>query len=234
MKALISINVAMHKKSDILNVTGLSYWGDTMPTSTFYNLDEEKQRQIFEACVDEFAQHTFTEASINQIIKTAGISRGSFYQYFEDKEDCYMYLLTEIGKEKMEMFKDVVEKDPGDTVFDEYENMLDQAIRWIEVKPQYYQIGIRMDMDDSEFIQRLLKGNQAGLDYFASLIQRDQQRGIIRKDIDPAVLTDMLFSINRSALMSFFYNRDFQGMKKQNHQILDIIRKGSTTEENHV
>lgn len=145
-----------------------------------------------------------------------------------------MYLLGEIAKEKMIMFQDIVEKDPQDTVFDEYENMLDQAIRWIEVKPQYYQIGIRMDMDDSEFIQRLLKGNQAGLDYFASLIRRDQLRGIIRKDIDPAVLTDMLFSINRSALMSFYYNRDFQGMKKQNHQILDIIRKGSTTEENHV
>ncbi len=234
MKALISINVAKHKKSDILNVTGLSYRGDTMPTSTFYNLDEEKRKQIFEACVEEFAEHTFSEASINQIIKSAGISRGSFYQYFADKEDCYMYLLGEIAKEKMIMFQDIVEKDPQDTVFDEYENMLDQAIRWIEVKPQYYQIGIRMDMDDSEFIQRLLKGNQAGLDYFASLIRRDQLRGIIRKDIDPAVLTDMLFSINRSALMSFYYNRDFQGMKKQNHQILDIIRKGSTTEENHV
>ncbi len=205
-----------------------------MPTSTFYNLEEEKRKQIFEACVEEFAEHTFSEASINQIIKSAGISRGSFYQYFADKEDCYMYLLGEIAKEKMALFKDIVEKDPQDTVFDEYENMLDQAIRWIDVKPQYYQIGIRMDMDDSEFIQRLLKGNQAGLDYFASLIRRDQQRGIIRKDIDPAVLTDMLFSINRSALMSFFYNRDFQGMKKQLHQILDIIRKGSTTEGNHV
>ncbi len=205
-----------------------------MPTSTFYNLEEEKRKQIFEACVEEFAEHTFSEASINQIIKAAGISRGSFYQYFADKEDCYMYLLGEIAKEKMALFKDIVEKDPQDTVFDEYENMLDQAIRWIDVKPQYYQIGIRMDMDDSEFIQRLLKGNQAGLDYFASLIRRDQQRGIIRKDIDPAVLTDMLFSINRSALMSFFYNRDFQGMKKQLHQILDIIRKGSTTEGNHV
>lgn len=205
-----------------------------MPTSTFYNLEEEKRKQIFEACVEEFAEHTFSEASINQIIKAAGISRGSFYQYFADKEDCYMYLLTEIGKEKMEMFKDVVEKDPGGTVFDEYESMLDQAILWIEAKPQYYQIGIRMDMDDSEFIQRLLKGNQAGLDYFASLIRRDQQRGIIRKEIDADVLTDMLFSINRNMLMSFFYNRDFQGMKKQLHQIMNIIRKGSTTEENHV
>jgi TetR/AcrR family transcriptional regulator len=208
-----------------------------MPTSTFYNLDESKKRQIFDACVEEFATHTFSEASINQIIKAANISRGSFYQYFADKEDCYMFLLNEIAKEKMVLFKDIVTAKDYDTVFEEYESMFDQAILWIEEKPQYYQIGVKMDMDNSEFIRKLLKGNQAGLDYldyFASLIRRDQQRGIIRKDIDADVLTEMLFSINRTALMNFFYNRDFEGMKAQLHQILEIIRKGSTTEENHV
>jgi AcrR family transcriptional regulator len=219
MKALISINVAMRKKRDILNMTRLSYRGDVMPTSTFYNLEESKRKQIFDACVDEFSLHTFSEASINQIIKAANISRGSFYQYFA---------------EKMEMFKDVVGSNENDTVFDEYEAMFDKAIRWIEVKPKYYQIGSKMDMDNSEFIRKLLKGNLASLDYFASLIRRDQQRGIIRKEIDPVILTEMLFSINQKALMNFFYNRDFEGMKKHLHHILEIIRKGSTTEENHV
>lgn len=205
-----------------------------MPTSTFYNLDEAKRKQIFDACVDEFATHTFSEASINQIIKAANISRGSFYQYFADKEDCYMYLLSEMVKEKMVMFKDVVAINDNDTVFDEYEAMFDKAILWIEKKPQYYQIGVKMDMDNSEFIRKLLNGNLASLDYFATLIRRDQQRGIIRKEIVPEILTEMLFSINQKALMNFFYNRDFEGMKKQLHHILEIIRKGSTTEENHV
>lgn len=205
-----------------------------MPTSTFYNLDEAKRKQIFDACVDEFAAHTFSEASINQIIKSASISRGSFYQYFADKEDCYMFLLSEMVKEKMEMFKDIVAVNDNDTVFDEYETMFDKAILWIERKPQYYQIGAKMDMDNSEFIRKLLKGNLASLDYFATLIRRDQQRGIIRKDIVPEILTEMLFSINQKALMNFFYNRDFEGMKKHLHHILEIIRKGSTTEENHV
>lgn len=205
-----------------------------MPTSTFHNLDEAKRKQIFDACVDEFATHTFSEASINQIIKAANISRGSFYQYFADKEDCYMYLLSEMVKEKMVMFKDVVATNDSDTVFDEYETMFDKAILWIEKKPKYYQIGVKMDMDNSEFIRKLLKGNLASLDYFATLIRRDQQRGIIRKDIIPEILTEMLFSINQKALMNFFYNRDFEGMKKHLHHILEIIRKGSTTEENHV
>jgi hypothetical protein len=86
MKALISINVATIKKRDILIMTGLSYRGDVMPTSTFYNLEETKRKQIFDACVEEFSQHTFSEASINQIIKAANISREVSISIFQIKK----------------------------------------------------------------------------------------------------------------------------------------------------
>ncbi|MFK4998922.1 TetR/AcrR family transcriptional regulator [Bacillus sp. N9] len=33
------------------------------------------------------------------IVKEAGIPRGSFYQYFEDKEDAFFYLLNELTQE---------------------------------------------------------------------------------------------------------------------------------------
>jgi TetR/AcrR family transcriptional regulator len=65
--------------------------GDGMPKDTFFNLDEAKRNRIFEAAVDEFSQRRFSEASINQVVKNAGISRGSFYQYFQNKEDLYLY-----------------------------------------------------------------------------------------------------------------------------------------------
>lgn len=37
----------------------------------------------------------FDEVSINRIIRSAGISRGSFYTYFEDKEDLLGYICEE-------------------------------------------------------------------------------------------------------------------------------------------
>src|SRR5699024_942868 len=43
----------------------------------------------------EFARVPFAEASIANIVRESGISRGSFYQYFEDKEDVFFYLLNE-------------------------------------------------------------------------------------------------------------------------------------------
>ena len=64
-----------------------------MPTQRFFKLKEEKRRLILEAAAHEFSRVPDSAASINQIIKEADISRGSFYTYFEDKDDLMGYML---------------------------------------------------------------------------------------------------------------------------------------------
>lgn len=64
-----------------------------MPTQRFFNLKEEKRRAILEAAFHEFSRTPYSAASINRIIKEADISRGSFYTYFEDKDDLMRYLV---------------------------------------------------------------------------------------------------------------------------------------------
>lgn len=65
-----------------------------MPTQRFLNLKEEKKQAILSAAVHEFSRVPYAAASINQIIKEADISRGSFYTYFEDKDDLMRYMLS--------------------------------------------------------------------------------------------------------------------------------------------
>ena len=64
-----------------------------MPSSTFFRLPQEKRERLLCAATDEFARTTFAEASINRIVQSARIPRGSFYQYFEGKEDLFFFLL---------------------------------------------------------------------------------------------------------------------------------------------
>ena len=56
-----------------------------MPSNTFFRLPEEKRQRLLDAAWEEFSRVSFADASINQIIRAANISRGSFYQYFTDK-----------------------------------------------------------------------------------------------------------------------------------------------------
>ena len=51
-----------------------------MPKSTFFRLPEEKRGRLMDAAWAEFTRVSFAEASINRIIRSAQIPRGSFYQ----------------------------------------------------------------------------------------------------------------------------------------------------------
>lgn len=87
-----------------------------MPTDTFFRLPKEKQTSIFASAIKEFSRVPFHEASINQIIMNANIARGSFYMYFQDKEDLYSYII-EKQTEKLEIiFAKVLKKEKGDLI----------------------------------------------------------------------------------------------------------------------
>ena len=85
-----------------------------MPSSTFLNLPAEKQEKLLEAATWEFSHKPFNEASINQIIKEAGIPRGSFYMYFQDKEDLFRYLLKGYVDQLFMLLEEFLIQNQGD------------------------------------------------------------------------------------------------------------------------
>lgn len=64
-----------------------------MPSKTFYNLGKEKKEKLIKFAMKEFSNTRYPNVSINQIIRGAEISRGSFYMYFKDKDDLFLYLV---------------------------------------------------------------------------------------------------------------------------------------------
>src|SRR5699024_2581867 len=87
-----------------------------MPRQTFYNLPVEKKEVLVEAGEKEFSRVPLFEASIANIVKDAGIPRGSFYQYFDDKEDLYFYILKQYAAEKRIQLIALLEKHDGNIV----------------------------------------------------------------------------------------------------------------------
>ena len=85
-----------------------------MPSERFFKLSEDKQQRIIEASTDEFIASGMHDASINRIIKDADISRGSFYTYFEDKNDLFNFIFSTLKHSSASMILDEIEKRHGD------------------------------------------------------------------------------------------------------------------------
>ncbi|MFS0862882.1 TetR/AcrR family transcriptional regulator [Fredinandcohnia sp. 179-A 10B2 NHS] len=60
--------------------------------SKFLNMDQEKQDRIINAATKEFAEKGFSNASTNEIVKQAGISKGLLFHYFKNKKELYVFL----------------------------------------------------------------------------------------------------------------------------------------------
>lgn len=64
-----------------------------MPLPRFQKLPAERQQAILDHAADEFAAHGPARASINRILKAAGVSKGAFYYYFHDKDDLWLAVM---------------------------------------------------------------------------------------------------------------------------------------------
>ncbi len=100
-----------------------------MPKQTFYNLKEEKREKIEQALLKEFSNNTFEGASISNIIAEAQIPRGSFYQYFENKEDAVEYIINKYLKKEKEKIYTSLLRNNGDifkTSIDIYDYIIEK------------------------------------------------------------------------------------------------------------
>lgn len=85
-----------------------------MPTSTFFRLPEEKRQRLLDAAREEFSQARFSDVSINRLIQNAHIPRGSFYQYFADKEDLFGYLMSDMRDYFYQTMMEILAQVKGD------------------------------------------------------------------------------------------------------------------------
>ena len=64
-----------------------------MPSERFHKLKQVKKRTFLRMAYKEFSLHSYEGASITRLVSDLKMAKGSIYQYFDDKEDMYNYLV---------------------------------------------------------------------------------------------------------------------------------------------
>lgn len=134
-----------------------------MPKLTFYNLPEEKRETLILALKNEFSRVPLYDASISNIVKQAGIPRGSFYQYFEDKDDAFFFILNEFAEEEHYNFLSILEKHRGDlfeTFEDFYQRMLEEEEHFHFLKNAFLNMTQKIEKSFSKMISDTNKNSE--------------------------------------------------------------------------
>jgi AcrR family transcriptional regulator len=73
---------------------------------------EEKRRNIALSCRSLLLEHGINDLTISQIAKTAGIGKGTVYEYFQNKEDIVFEIITLfISEYEEEFYKKISQSD---------------------------------------------------------------------------------------------------------------------------
>jgi AcrR family transcriptional regulator len=160
-----------------------------MPKETFFNLKPEKRERILRSAVAAFNEHGFTEANIGAIAQSAGVAKGSMYQYFEDKRELFIYCVTWSLEYLMEKIKTRM----GSGEYDLFEYYSTDISLGIEL--------VKEERDLAFFAQDVFLGKfktmpedsikemqRVSDDYILEMIKVGQEKGNLRRDIDENLL----------------------------------------------
>lgn len=198
-----------------------------MPSNTFLNLPADKQTRLMDAASREFSAKPYNEVSINKIIQDAGIPRGSFYMYFQDKEELFRYLVHGYVEQLLMVLEEALLREGGD-VFAALRALFDYvwekreeralggmgAMSAIISRNGGMQRGALLDLlDAGEVLERLRQSVNPEL--------LDLRRG---EDLDDVLA--VLLSVAGPLLYAGIEAGDAPGYREHLDGILDILRRG--------
>ncbi|HKL59321.1 MAG TPA: TetR/AcrR family transcriptional regulator [Sphaerochaeta sp.] len=180
---------------------------------TFDHLPEEKQQLILTTATEEFAQKGYEKANINTIAEKAGISVGSLYKYFTSKEDLFLKAVHEGTVFLAKTLEPIIES--NQSIIDK----LSSIIKVIQTTSREHQSLIKLynemtSVGNTALAQRLSQEVETiSSDAYTRILQEGQQRGEVRKDIDPRLCSffmDNLFMSLQFSYVNGYYIQRFK------------------------
>ena len=201
-----------------------------MIKKTFYNLPYEKRKRITDAVIKEFMERPNEKVSINRIIKTAEISRGSFYQYFDDKVDLIEIITKTMFEESSNKAKEILKLSCGD-LFVMYIKMFDY---FDDYSSQKQTMKIMRNIVDSfkandDLVSEYLKNRfNIALSNNEIYLMVDRQNLKFQDNESVKCLIEILTQVLKNAIFDVFVaGCDREEVRERLIKKIDIIKQGA-------
>jgi TetR/AcrR family transcriptional regulator len=190
-----------------------------MPKETFKQLPFDKKERILKAAAGIFAETGFAGTDVAQIAARAGVAKGSLYNYFESKEDLYLYVCRDgIERSRAAVYHEIL---PEWDTFRQIEHIFRRGVSFVLAHPEYIRLYLNVSSAGMErFADRLtLEVEKHTADYLKDLLREGISRGTVRQDIDvnlTAFLINSLYVIFVVSLISNHFQirmKEYLGIK---------------------
>lgn len=101
---------------------------------------ETRKGELLEAAGELFQQKGYRDTSVNSIVESVGVSKGTFYYYFDSKEDVVDALVEKISEPVYEKIDEII---------------ADKTLTAIEKLNEIFAISMQMELDNNEIVRNI-------------------------------------------------------------------------------
>jgi AcrR family transcriptional regulator len=200
---------------------------DKIITETFRRLHPEKKNQVYRASVELFGTYGYDGLAVDRICRTAGISKGSFFQYFPSKSHLLEFAVLVFDDYLARWVSEVRQGESGVLARDRLRYLYEAVV-----------VNARLHQSEKRFYLFVTDAaSHAGItiegvelerhfhQYVSDIIQRGAVTGEIRSDFDPD-LTSYLVSILIEGLVGRQYGRSQIHLKQGGDYLISFLFDG--------
>lgn len=166
---------------------------------TFTNLPIERQEEIIQVSLGEFALHEYETASLSAIISKLNIAKGSFYRYFESKQSLYFFLLDHCINLRIKNDNEYIDA----SVTDFFELLVQHFSAKIQYDKKFplhsaFLYNVLQEKNNDELGNIQLISKSKALDGIKKSVAEQVKKGTFRRDIDVDAISFMVLQTHLS------------------------------------
>jgi len=191
--------------------------GDRVRNSSFTS-----REPLIEAALDEFITYDYDKASLNRIIKSAGISKGTFYYHFKNKEELYKHLLVTGVKQKWLYINEYTKDHQVDfemmDIFDKFLYQAKAGTIYAHDHPKYHKLGNMFAKEKGNAIYDAIINEVGGdsTDMLREMVGKAYESGELDQSFSEEFLLKLLHNMFSN------YDEVFKGESELEHTLKNL------------
>jgi AcrR family transcriptional regulator len=145
---------------------------------------QERKQQLLDCAARLFAERGYDDTRVIDIVRAAGVAKGLFYWYFENKEELFRELADEIRLRLRRSQGEAL--DPNADPLTRIRQGSEASVRFMAINAPFFAL-LEVEGNDRQFVDVLRAGTDVHVADVAALIREGIDEGLIR-DEDPVLL----------------------------------------------
>jgi len=144
----------------------------------------ERKQQLLDCAARLFAERGYADTRVIDIVKDAGVAKGLFYWYFENKEQLFKELADDIRMRLRRSQAEAIDPDADPLV--RLRQGAEASVRFMSINAPFFAL-LEVESTDRRFVDVLRVGTDVHVDDVAVHIRDGIRHGLIRDD-DPVLM----------------------------------------------